>query len=275
MNDINFSSIPWSARIGLVVVFIMLTLAVIGPWIAPYGAGELVADDWEPMFETYIFGTDNLGRDMLSRMLHGARITIFVATSASLISFSVGAVLGFWAAVQKGWLDLLLSRGNDTLMALPTLIFALVILSVIPSNLFTLIIVMAALDATRVFRISRAIAVDIEAQDFVEMSRLRGEKRAWIILREILPNAWTPLIAEFGLRFSFAILFLSSLSFLGLGVQPPEADWGAIVKENKDGIVFGIPAALVPAAAIATLTISVNLVADWLLNKTSDLKGGN
>jgi len=145
---------------------------------------------------------------------------------------------------------------------------------VLPSTVLVLVLVLGILDATRVFRLSRAVAVDINVMDYVEAAKLRGEKTRWIVLSEILPNALTPLISELGLRFIFAVLFLSALSFLGLGVQPPDADWGGMVKENKEGIVFGIPAALIPAAAIAVLTISVNLVADWVLNRTADLKGG-
>ena len=141
-------------------------------------------------------------------------------------------------------------------------------------TILTLVLVMGILDSTRVYRLSRAVAVDINVMDFVEAAKLRGEGRMWIIFREILPNALSPLVSELGLRFIFAVLFLSALSFLGLGVQPPDADWGGMVKENKEGIVFGIPAALIPAAAIAALAISVNLVADWVLNRTSDLKGG-
>jgi peptide/nickel transport system permease protein len=148
------------------------------------------------------------------------------------------------------------------------------VLSVLPSNLLTLIMVMGVLDSTRVYRLSRAVAVDINVMDFVEAAKLRGEGNFWIIFREILPNALSPLVSELGLRFIFAVLFLSALSFLGLGVQPPDADWGGMVKENKDGIVFGIAAALIPAAAIAALAISVNLVADWILNRTTSLKGG-
>jgi peptide/nickel transport system permease protein len=159
-------------------------------------------------------------------------------------------------------------------MAIPTLIFALVVLTVLPTELYVLILVMAVLDSTRVFRISRAVAVDIAVMDFVEAARLRGEGWRWVMFREILPNAMSPLLAEFGLRFAFAVLFLSSLSFLGLGVQPPTADWGSMVKENKDGIVFGVAAALIPGTAIATLAICVNLVVDWALNRTSSLKGG-
>ncbi|MBN9270873.1 MAG: ABC transporter permease, partial [Mesorhizobium sp.] len=162
----------------------------------------------------------------------------------------------------------------DLLMSIPTLIFGLVVLSVLPANTLTLILVMGILDSTRVYRLSRAVAVDINVMDFVEAAKLRGEGKAWIIFREILPNALSPLVAELGVRFIFAVLFLSALSFLGLGVQPPDSDWGGMVKENKDGIVFGIPAALIPAAAIAVLAISVNLVADWVLNRTTSLKGG-
>jgi peptide/nickel transport system permease protein len=150
----------------------------------------------------------------------------------------------------------------------------LVVLSVLPTNQVTLILVMGILDSTRVYRLSRAVAVDINVMDYVEAAKLRGEGSAWIIFREILPNALSPLVSELGLRFIYAVLFLSTLSFLGLGVQPPDADWGGMVKENKDGIVFGIAAALIPAGAIAALAISVNLVADWILNRTTSLKGG-
>jgi peptide/nickel transport system permease protein len=160
------------------------------------------------------------------------------------------------------------------MMAIPTLIFALVVLAALPQELWILVLVMALIDSTRVFRLGRAVAVDIVVMDFVEAARLRGEGRMWIIFREILPNAMSPLLAEFGLRFAFAVLFLSSLSFLGLGIQPPEADWGGMVKDNKDGIIFGVPAALIPGGAIAALAISVNLIVDWLLNRTASLKGG-
>lgn len=266
--------IPLSAWIGLAGVAFFFGLAILAPVITPYTEAELVGGVWEPISAQFWLGTDNLGRDLYSRMVYGARMTIFVAAAATILSFGMGVLLGFTAAVMRGWTDQALSRGNDLLMAVPTLIFALVVLSVLPSNLVTLILVMAVLDSTRVFRIGRAVAVDISVQDFVEAARVRGEKRLWIIFHEILPNALSPLIAEFGLRFAFAVLFLSALSFLGLGIQPPAADWGGMVKENKDGIVFGVPAALIPGAAIAALAVSVNLVVDWILNRTSDLRGG-
>ncbi|GAA4120184.1 ABC transporter permease [Aminobacter aganoensis] len=271
---LDLKRIPIGAWIGLILTTLFLIAAIFAPLIAPYGLGEIVGDVWAPASGQFLLGTDNLGRDLLSRMIYGARTTIFIAVMATALSFSLGAILGFTAAVVGGWFDTGMSRFVDLLMAIPTLIFALVVLSVLPSTLLTLILVMGILDATRVYRLSRAVAVDINVMDFVEAAKLRGEGKGWIIFREILPNALSPLVSELGLRFIYAVLFLSALSFLGLGVQPPDADWGGMVKENKDGIVFGIPAALIPAAAIAALAISVNLVADWVLNRTTDLKGG-
>lgn len=272
MRDLK--RIPIGAWIGLILTALFLIAAVFAPWVAPYGKAEIVGDVWAPSSGQFLLGTDNLGRDLLSRMIYGARTTIFIAVLATALSFSLGSILGFTAAVVGGWFDTTMSRLVDLLMAIPTLIFALVVLSVLPSTILTLILVMGILDATRVYRLSRAVAVDINVMDFVEAAKLRGEGKGWIIFREILPNALSPLVSELGLRFIYAVLFLSALSFLGLGVQPPDADWGGMVKENKDGIVFGIPAALIPAAAIAALAISVNLVADWVLNRTTDLKGG-
>ena len=259
---------------GLVITACFFAAAIFAPLLAPYSMTDPAGGVWEPMSSAHLLGTDNLGRDLLSRMIYGARTTIFIASAATALSFSLGSILGFTAAVVGGWFDQGLSRFVDLLMSIPTLIFALVVLSVLPANIITLVLVMGVLDSTRVYRLSRAVAVDINVMDFVEASRLRGEGRGWIIFREILPNALSPLVAELGLRFIFAVLFVSALSFLGLGVQPPAADWGGMVKENKDGIVFGIPAALIPAGAIALLAISVNLVADWILNRTTSLKGG-
>ncbi|BCG91533.1 ABC transporter permease [Mesorhizobium sp. 131-2-1] len=272
---LDIKRIPIPALIGIVLTTMFVVAAVFAPWIAPHGNAEIVSDvPWEPMSSAHWLGTDNLGRDLLSRMIYGARITLFIAVLATALSFSLGAILGFSAAVFGGWFDTLLSRLVDLLMSIPTLIMALVVLSVLPTTLVTLILVMGVLDSTRVYRLSRAVAVDINVMDYVEAAKLRGEGSGWIIFREILPNALSPLVSELGLRFIYAVLFLSTLSFLGLGVQPPDADWGGMVKENKDGIVFGIGAALIPAAAIAALAISVNLVADWILNRTTSLKGG-
>ncbi|UNK39169.1 ABC transporter permease [Shinella sp. H4-D48] len=270
----RLSSIPVSAWIGILGIVLALFCAMFAPLIAPYSESQIVGSVWEPMGGQYLLGTDNLGRDLFSRLIFGARTTIFVALAATVLSFSLGMLLSFIAAVTGGFIDQIFSRFNDLMMAIPTLIFALVVLAVLPQQLWILILVMAILDSTRVYRIGRAVALDVAVMEFVEAARLRGEGTGWIIFKEILPNTLSPLLAEFGLRFAFSILFLSTLSFLGLGIQPPAADWGGMVKDNKDGIIFGISAALIPGGAIAGLAICVNLVVDWLMKRTSSLKGG-
>ncbi|MGZ2486609.1 peptide/nickel transport system permease protein [Rhizobium pisi] len=266
--------IPITAWIGIIGIAIAFICALFAPWIAPYGETQVVGDVWAPADANYVFGLDNLGRDILSRLIYGARTTLLVASAATVISFSLGVILSFTAAVSRGIIDTVFSRFNDLMMSIPTLIFALVVLAVLPQNIIVLILVMAILDSTRVYRLGRAVALDVAVMEFVEAAKLRGEGKLWIIFREILPNTLSPLLAEFGLRFAFSILFLSTLSFLGLGIQPPAADWGGMVKDNKDGIIFGISAALVPGSAIAALAVCVNLVVDWLLKRTSSLKGG-
>lgn len=262
-----------TAVIGLFGVAAFLVLAIFAPWLAPHPVSAVVGGVWDVPSGDALLGTDNIGRDLFSRLVWGARITFLIAALATGIAFLIGVSLGFYAAVRRGWIDQVLSRLNDLMMAIPTLIFALVVLAVLPKNMVVLVLVMATLDATRVFRVSRAIAADLVVLDYVEVARLRGERWGWIIFREILPNALSPLLAELGLRFAFAILFLSTLSFLGLGVQPPVADWGSLVKENKDGLLFGVFAALIPGGAIAGLVICVNLVVDWMLQRTTSLKG--
>lgn len=281
-------NIPLSALIGLIITGTYFLAAIFAGIVSPYGMAETVGDVWEPARlgwalglapdgtpePQFWLGTDQIGRDLLTRMIYGGQTTIFIATAATILSFVTGSVLGFLAAVTGGWVDQVLSRFVDLLMSIPSLILALVILSSIEATVVTLIVLMGLLDSTRVYRLARAVAVDISVMDYVEAARLRGEGTAWVIFREILPNALSPLVAEMGLRFIFMVLFISTLSFLGIGVQPPLADWGGIVKENKEGINFGIGAALYPAVAIATLAISVNLIADWVLNRTTSLKGG-
>lgn len=270
----RLKEIPLTAWVGIFGIVLTLFCALFAPWIAPYGETEVVGDVWAPASSAFPFGLDNLGRDILSRLIFGAQTTVFVSLASTVLSFALGIILSFIAATTRGWVDTGLSRLNDLMMSIPTLIFALVVLAALPQTLTTLILVMAVLDSTRVFRLGRAVALDVAVMDFVEAARLRGEGTIWIIFKEILPNTLSPLLAEFGLRFAFAILFLSTLSFLGLGIQPPDADWGGMVKDNKDGIIFGVAAALVPGGAIAFLTICVNLVVDWLLKRTSSLKGG-
>lgn len=254
------------AWIGLVIVTVNLLGAALAPVIAPHGEADLVGDVWAPVSADAWLGLDNLGRDMFSRLLFGARTTIGLAFLITLLSFAIGILAGFAAAVVGGWLDMSLSRFVDALMAIPQLIFALIILSVLGTSVPVLIGTIAVLDSTRVFRLCRAVGLNIAVLDFVEVARLRGESLWWVIRREVLPNALPPLITEFGLRFCFAFLFIASLSFLGLGIQPPYADWGSMVRDNAQAINFGGIAPLIPATAIAQLTIGVNLLVDWFLS---------
>lgn len=255
----------------MLMIGLNIVVALFAPWIATFQETAVVGDVWESFSSRFLLGTDHIGRDLFSRMVYGARNTIALAFIATALSFSVGSLLGFLAATIKGKVDQLLSRLNDIIMAFPTLIFALMVLSVVGASVVTLIFTIAILDSTRVFRLSRAVAMDIEVMEFVEAARLRGERTWWIMRREILPNAMPPLVAEFGLRFCFVFLFLATLSFLGLGIQPPTADWGSMVRENAGAITFGIYTPLIPAGAIAFLTIGVNLVVDWFLHIASGL----
>ena len=263
---------PLTAKIGMAVILIYALTAIFAPVLAPYGEREVVGAHFQPWSSAHPLGTDHLGRDTLSRIIFGARNTVGIAAVATLLTFLIGTVLGFVAATMGRWVDQVLSRLNDTLMAIPTLVFALMLLTVFGTSIPVLITVIAVLEATRVFRLARAVAANIVIMDYVEVARLRGEGLWWIMRYEILPNAVSPLLAEFGLRFCFVFLFISALSFLGLGIQPPTADWGSMVRENATLISFGDLTPLLPAGAIALLTVGVNFVVDWFLYKKSGLK---
>ena len=263
---------PWSARFGILIILIYAFVAIFAPVLTPYGESEIVGAEFEPWGETYILGTDNLGRDMMTRLIYGARNTIGIALATTCLAFFIGALFGFTAAAVGGWMDQLISRVVDVLMAIPPLIFALLILTIVGTSVPALIIVIGVLDSTRVYRLSRAVAMNVVVMDFVEVARLRGEGLWWVISREVLPNTLAPLVAEFGLRFCFVFLFISALSFLGLGIQPPTADWGSMVKDNATLITFGDITPLLPAGAIALLTVAVNFVVDWFLHLTSGLR---
>ena len=211
---------------------------------------------------------------MLTRLLYGARNTIGIALITTLLAFLIGGITGILAAILGGWADQLMSRLVDVLMAIPSLIFSLLLLTIFGTSIPVLIIIIAVLDSTRVFRLARAVSLNVVVMDYVEAARLRGEGLAWITLREVLPNIMPPLVAEFGLRFCFVFLTIAALSFLGLGIQPPTADWGSMVRDNATLISYGDITPLLPAGAIALLTIGVNFIVDWFLHKTSGLKDG-
>jgi len=253
---------------GFLLVTINLLACIFAPLLETYPEADLVGGVWEDIGGQFALGTDQVGRDILSRIIYGARNTISLAIATTALSFLVGVSLGVTAATLGGIFDQLCSRLVDILMAFPTLIFALVVLSILESSDLNLVLVIAVIASTRIFRLARALAMDVVVLDFVEVARLRGEKLWWVMKDEILPNILPPLAVEFGLRFCFVFLFISALSFLGIGLQPPTADWGAMVRENAAAISFGILIPLVPAAAIAQLTVGVNLVVDFFLHKT-------
>ena len=263
---------PLSAQFGLLVIVVYILVALFAPVLAPFGETQVVGEGFAPWGGQFLLGTDNLGRDMFSRLVYGARNTLGIAFLTTVLAFLLGGLSGLVAAIKGGWVDQGLSRVVDILMAIPQLIFALLILSVVGTTATSLVLVIALLDATRVFRLSRAVAMNVVVQDFVEAARLRGEGLWWLVTREVLPNAAAPLIAEFGLRFCFVFLFISALSFLGLGIQPPTADWGSMVRDNAVLITFGDISPLLPALAVALITVSVNFVVDWMLHKSSGLK---
>jgi peptide/nickel transport system permease protein len=255
-----------TAWFGLVVVALFVLVALFVPWIAPYPEAATVGGTWDEASATSWLGTDQIGRDMFTRILYGTRMTISVALAITLLSFFIGIVVGFTSAVVGGWVDIFFSRLVDVMLSIPGLIFALIILGVFGSSIPVLILTIAVLDSTRVFRLARALGMNLSVMEYVEAAKLRGEGLWWVITREILPNAWAPLVAEFGLRFCFNFLFIAGLSFLGLGIQPPYADLGGMVKENAAAINFGMMAPIYPAATIALLTVAINMVVDWMLS---------
>jgi peptide/nickel transport system permease protein len=257
--------LPITGAIGATVLIFWLVVAVVAPWIAPYSAGHVASPDvLGPITRAFPFGTDYLGRDMLSRVLLGARITVGVSLVATLLACLAGVTLALMAAARGGWLDAVLSRVLDAVISLPSLLFGLVVVASLGASMGVLIATAAVIYTPGAYRTARALAVNINALDFVTVARARGEGTFFIMREEILPNLLLPVLTDFGLRFVYVVLLLSGLSFLGLGIQPPYADWGSLVRENLEGLVDGSPAVIMPAVAIATLTIAVNLLIDNL-----------
>lgn len=266
---------PLTASFGLFVIMTYAIAGIFAPIIAPYGEAEIVSQAFAPPDDALLLGADQLGRDLFSRLVYGARNTVGLALLATLLAFFMGAAAGLLAATKGGWFDQAMGRLADVIMSIPSLIFSLLMLSIFStymSTTYLLILVVAIIYAPRVFRLTRAVAGNIVVMDYIEAAKLRGEGLWYLIRKEILPNSTAPLIAEFGLEFCFVFLLIAGLSFLGLGIQPPTADWGSMVRENATLISFGEITPLIPAAAIALLTVAVNFVVDWMLYRSSGLK---
>src|SRR5579864_3691802 len=261
--------------IGLVIVVFWLAVAFIGPLVAPYKGGALTSTE---IFGTYsvahLLGTDYLGRDMLSRILYGTRYTVGLALAAAVLASLIGTCFGLLAAVSNRWIDEVLSRLFDALISIPSKVLALVVIAAFGSSIPMLMGVAALAYIPGAFRISRSLAVNLMTLEYVQVARARGERLPYIARVELLPNMFHPMLADFGLRFVFIVLLLSGLSFLGVGVQPPNADWGSLVRENIGGLSEGAPAVLMPAVAIASLTIGVNLLIDNLRRRHGRGQGG-
>ena len=265
--------LTWVGKISVAIVVFWLAMVAIGPSIAPFHEMDMEGDDsfldaYSGEYGTFYLGTDYVGRDTFSRVLFGARNTIGISLVATLLAYLIGITLGILAAVKGGWIDMGISRINDAILALPTIMLGLIVIAAFGSSIPILIATAAVIYATSVFRIARALGQDIMVQDFVEAAHARGEGVWWIIRAEVLPNAAMPLATDFGLRLVFVVLFISSLSFLGLGVQPPASDWGSMVRENLAGLTYGSYAAIWPALAIASFTIAVNLIVDDISAKS-------
>jgi len=322
---------PLTAGFGMFVIFTYAVAGIFAPWIAPFGEAQVISSAFAPADNIMLLGADQLGRDMFSRIIYGARNTVALALAGTVLAFILGALAGLLAAVNGGWFDQIIARSSDVIMSIPSLIFALLMLSIFGGDLANnttsfwlliifamaiglllvsaifessilgwiigiavmagfavvfagfmltifnpseviLVLVVAVIYSPRVFRLTRAVAGNVVVMDYIEAAKLRGERTWYLIRREILPNSTAPLIAEFGLEFCFVFLLIAGLSFLGLGIQPPTADWGSMVRENATLISFGDMTPLIPAAAIALLTVAINFVVDWMLYRSSGLK---
>lgn len=267
---------PTLRMIAPAIVLFWIAMAFVGPAIAPYDVGEILDTGiFEGMSRANWLGTDYFGRDILSRILAGARYTVGIALAATGIAVVTGSLLGLAAAAFGGLFDAAMSRFLDAMISIPSKMFGLVVVAVFGSSLPVLILTLGIIYIPGCYRMVRSVAVNVAALDFVTVARARGEGMLHIMVREILPNMIGPVLADFGLRFVYVVLLLSSLSFLGLGVQPPQADWGSLVRENLAGLPYGAPAVIMPAVAIASLTIAVNLSIDTLFGRRQSNVGGH
>lgn len=266
---LNFwRSLSNTGRVGLVITLFWLFIALFGGLLAPYSIEDIAGGGINEGFSrAFLLGTDYLGRDMLTRVMYGARYSIGLALSAAILASVFGTLLALLAAMSGKWLEELLGRINDALLIMPGKIMALLMVAVFGSSLPMLILTAVITYWPGAYRIAYAMASNLRSMDYVQAAHLRGESKLYIALTDVLPNMLHPMLTDFGLRFVYIVLLLSGLSFLGLGVQPPHADWGTLVHENLQALFDGSPAVLVPAVAIASLTIGVNLFIDSLQSR--------
>lgn len=254
-----------SAMIGLAIVSLFLILAAVGPLIAPYSATDMnILDKLARPSLAHPFGTDNFGRDELSRIISGARLSFMIAAAAVLFALILGTPLGLIAGYYQGWADEILMRVTDALLALPSIILALVILATLGSSLANVVLAIGVVYAPRIARVVRSGTLALRQEDFVEAARARGESGSYILFSEILPNTVSPLIVEASIRMGFAILVTTSLSFLGLGISPPQPDWGLMVSEGRLQLFTAPWLTIFPSIAITLTVVGFNLLGDGI-----------
>ena len=251
-------------RIGLGIVGLMVAIALFGPLIAPHSPTEFVAAPNSSPSGTALFGADALGRDVWSRFLHGGTTVLWLATAATAFGVVVGTAVGLVAAYSRGWLDDVLMRGNDVLLAFPQIVFVLLAVSAVGPKLWLIVLTVGLTHAPRVARVMRGAGLEVVERDFVKAAEAVGETRGRIVVGELLPNVTSPLLVEIGLRLTYSIGLVAAISFLGFGLQPPTADWGLMINENRLAITVQPWGVLLPVAAIGLLTVGTNLVTDGI-----------
>ena len=255
----------WSTRIGFGICILLVLLALVGPLVAPESPTGLVGLPLAPPSGAHPFGLDFLGRDVLSRFLYGGRSLIGLALLTTIIGSGLGTIVGLAAGYSRRWLDGVLMRLSDVVMSFPALILALVLLAAVGAKLWLVVLGVALTHIPRVARIVRAATLEIVGRDFVSAAEARGERTRSVLYREILPNVGTPILVDFGVRLAGSVIIISSLSFLGFGLQPPASDWGLMINENRAAMTVQPYAVLFPLLAIAALTIGANLIADGVI----------
>jgi peptide/nickel transport system permease protein len=249
---------------GILLAFIVIA-AIVGIWLTPYDPTVFaVRIRLQPPSLLHPFGTDEFGRDVLSRVLAGAHLSLATGFGAMAISLVVGVPLGLIAAFHRGAVQEVIMRSVDLLIALPPVLLGLLVLAVTPPGLFKTIAAVGLVYVPILVRLTRAVALGLLEEDFVQAARARGEGALPILWHEILPNTWPPIIVECGLRVTFAILLGSALSFLGLGPQPPASEWGLMIAEGRDFLTQAPWVCLAPGLCLCVLLVSVNLVGEGL-----------
>jgi len=251
------------AKIGLVFTGLVVIVAVFGPfvlpWLTGYTSTEFVGRPFQP---DGLFGTDNLGRDIFSRFLDGGLTLLVFAALATGLGMLLGTTAGMLAAYQGGWLDSVIMRGNDVLLALPQIVFALLAITVLGPQGWVVVLVIGITHAPRIARVTRSAASAVITEDFIRASEMYAVPRWKILVKDVLPNITGPLMVELGLRMTYSIAAIASLSFLGLGMQPPTADWGLMINENRIALTLQPWGVILPVLAIAILTVGSNLITD-------------